>query len=236
MKIKKERKFVDQKAQTAIEYLLLLTIAALIVFASFNTFFSPGGRVQNGLDLYFNKVGNGIMGNAPVLSTTSTVRSCAENTTSAACNFYASRCIWVDRYFKLPYVGGCQTAPFCADRSSNATCENQSSPDCKCRCTNTCSCYIYQDRESCAAQSNCAWFVEIRPKAAIPPCSQGLRCMYRSDLAYGDCDLTKPDGSNEQTYNYCCTNKVGGDLCNKEEGGELHYCPAMPICCWQYSY
>lgn len=54
-----------QKGQTAIEYLLLLTICALIVFFMFKTFFSDGGRVRNGLDLYFNKVSNKVMGNAP---------------------------------------------------------------------------------------------------------------------------------------------------------------------------
>lgn len=55
------------KAQTAIEYLLLLTICALIVFVAFKTFFEPGGRVRNGLDLYFNKVSNKVMGDAPDL-------------------------------------------------------------------------------------------------------------------------------------------------------------------------
>jgi len=67
MKKTKQEKFMEQKAQTAIEYMLLLTICALIVFASFKTFFEPDGRVGNGLDLYFNKVSNSLMGPAPSL-------------------------------------------------------------------------------------------------------------------------------------------------------------------------
>ena len=51
--------------QTAIEYMLLLTICALIVFAAFKTFFGPSGRVRNATEIYFNKVSNGVMGSAP---------------------------------------------------------------------------------------------------------------------------------------------------------------------------
>lgn len=64
------KRFVLSRGQTAIEYMLLLTICALIVFAGFKTFFTPGGRVRNGLDLYFNKVSNSVMGPAPSLTTT----------------------------------------------------------------------------------------------------------------------------------------------------------------------
>lgn len=44
------------KAQTAIEYLLLLTICALIAFVIFRTFFSPGGRAREAALDYFNAV------------------------------------------------------------------------------------------------------------------------------------------------------------------------------------
>jgi len=63
----KQKKWISRRAQTAIEYLLLLTICALIVFFAFRTFFSEGGRVRNGLDLYFNKVSNKVMGPATSL-------------------------------------------------------------------------------------------------------------------------------------------------------------------------
>jgi Flp pilus assembly pilin Flp len=67
MRLRKEKKCMVRKGQTAIEYMLLLTICALIVFAGFRTFFQPGERARNGFDLYFNKVSNSIMGPAPVL-------------------------------------------------------------------------------------------------------------------------------------------------------------------------
>mgnify|MGYP001589023181 CR=1 FL=1 len=63
----KSNQLSAKNAQTAIEYLLLLTICALIVFVSFKTFFSPEGRLRNGLELYFNNVSNKVMGNVPVI-------------------------------------------------------------------------------------------------------------------------------------------------------------------------
>jgi Flp pilus assembly pilin Flp len=62
---KSSRGIFVKKAQTAIEYLLLLTICALIVFLALRTFFQEGGRVRNGLELYFNKVSNKVMGDKP---------------------------------------------------------------------------------------------------------------------------------------------------------------------------
>lgn len=56
------------RGQTAIEYMLLLTICALIVFTAFKTFFLPGGRVRNATESYFNAVGSSVMGNAPVVN------------------------------------------------------------------------------------------------------------------------------------------------------------------------
>jgi Flp pilus assembly pilin Flp len=70
MKTVDEKKKLIKTAQTAIEYLLLLTICALIVFAGFRTFFEPGGRVRNGLDLYFNSVSGNLMGDGASLDTT----------------------------------------------------------------------------------------------------------------------------------------------------------------------
>lgn len=61
-------KMFDSAGQTAIEYMLLLTICALIVFAAFKTFFGPGGNVRNATEGYFNKVSNSIMGSAPVIN------------------------------------------------------------------------------------------------------------------------------------------------------------------------
>lgn len=54
-----------RKAQTAIEYMLLLTICALIAFAGFRLFFQPGKRVRNGFELYFNNVSNALIGPSP---------------------------------------------------------------------------------------------------------------------------------------------------------------------------
>ncbi len=68
MSIERKEKRISRKAQTAIEYMLLLTICALLVFASFRVFFEPEGRVRNGLDLYFNKVSESVMGPAPELT------------------------------------------------------------------------------------------------------------------------------------------------------------------------
>ncbi len=54
-----------KKAQTAIEYLLLLTICALIAFVFLRTFFVPGGKVKESLDLYFCKIKDKVAGSAP---------------------------------------------------------------------------------------------------------------------------------------------------------------------------
>ena len=63
------------KGQTAIEYMLLLTICALIAFVSFRTFFGEPDQeplndaVKNPMQTYFNEVQDGIMGPAPNLPT-----------------------------------------------------------------------------------------------------------------------------------------------------------------------
>lgn len=62
-------KMFDSAGQTAIEYMLLLTICALIVFAAFKTFFAPGGNVNKPTEAYFNKISSNIMGPAPVFTT-----------------------------------------------------------------------------------------------------------------------------------------------------------------------
>ena len=81
--------------QTAVEYMLLLTICALIVFTAFNTFFSPGGRVRNVTEDYFNKVSSNIMGDEPVFTAiVPTGGPCG-----AACTSFG--------YSDCPVVGGC---------------------------------------------------------------------------------------------------------------------------------
>ncbi|HOD12052.1 MAG TPA: hypothetical protein PKO44_03020 [Candidatus Omnitrophota bacterium] len=61
-------KMFDSAGQTAIEYMLLLTICALIVFAAFKTFFAPGGNVNKPTEAYFNKISSNIMGPEPVFT------------------------------------------------------------------------------------------------------------------------------------------------------------------------
>ncbi len=53
------------KAQTAIEYLLLLTICALIAFVVFRLFFNEGGRAREAANQYFFKVQEGVVGDPP---------------------------------------------------------------------------------------------------------------------------------------------------------------------------
>ena len=50
------------KGQIAIEYLLLLTICALVFFLGFRTFFEDGGQVSDVSTNYFAKVQNAIVG------------------------------------------------------------------------------------------------------------------------------------------------------------------------------
>jgi len=59
------------KAQAAIEYLLLLTICALIAFFVFRTFFDEdeGGRARNVSEEYFTEVQNQLMGEPPSFDT-----------------------------------------------------------------------------------------------------------------------------------------------------------------------
>ena len=52
----------SKKAQTAIEYLLLLAVTAIIVFISFKTLLPKSGEISQA---YFNKTAAGIMGDAP---------------------------------------------------------------------------------------------------------------------------------------------------------------------------
>lgn len=97
MKKREQKKVIVKKAQTAIEYMLLLTICALIVFASFKTFFAPEGRVRNGLDLYFNKVSNEVMGSEPEFTTIATTGGpCGADCTSFTYNDCptADGCCW----------------------------------------------------------------------------------------------------------------------------------------------
>ncbi|MDD3374116.1 MAG: hypothetical protein PHY73_00100 [Candidatus Omnitrophica bacterium] len=50
------------KGQIAIEYLLLLTICALVAFLGFKTFFGEDGQVRDAATNYFVKVQNAIVG------------------------------------------------------------------------------------------------------------------------------------------------------------------------------
>ena len=52
-----------KKAQSAVEYLLLLAVVAVIVFVGFKTTILP--QTQQVSSGYFNKVANGIMGEPP---------------------------------------------------------------------------------------------------------------------------------------------------------------------------
>ena len=58
------KNFRNRKAQTAIEYLLLLTVTAVIVFIGFKTIVPRSGQVS---ERFFNKVANGIMDTPPDL-------------------------------------------------------------------------------------------------------------------------------------------------------------------------
>lgn len=58
-------KSFSRKAQTAIEYLLLLTICALIAFVVFRLFFNEGGRARDVANQYFLKVQEEIVGEPP---------------------------------------------------------------------------------------------------------------------------------------------------------------------------
>ena len=58
----KSLKSKSRKSQTAIEYLLLFTITAIIVFVGFRTLLPRMGEVSNA---YFNVASNGIMGQPP---------------------------------------------------------------------------------------------------------------------------------------------------------------------------
>ena len=55
------------KGQIAIEYLLLLTICALVTFWGFKTFFQEGGAVRDPMTNYFAKVQGEISGPVPIL-------------------------------------------------------------------------------------------------------------------------------------------------------------------------
>ncbi|MFA5059398.1 MAG: hypothetical protein WC676_02080 [Candidatus Omnitrophota bacterium] len=53
---------ISQKAQTAIEYLLIFALVAVIVFVGFKTILP---RTQQSANVFFNKVTDGIMGEPP---------------------------------------------------------------------------------------------------------------------------------------------------------------------------
>ena len=101
-----------KKAQTAIEYLLLFAIAAIIVFIGFKTILPKSGEVSTA---YFNKVANAIMGepfNAPAVAVSCdeiTDDDCRKRSRGVPCCF--DHCCygrWVNPYLycachKSPY-------------------------------------------------------------------------------------------------------------------------------------
>lgn len=52
----------NRLGQTAIEYMLLLAVVVAIILLSFPAFFP---RLENGTDIFYNRVAVGIMGETP---------------------------------------------------------------------------------------------------------------------------------------------------------------------------
>ncbi|MDP8266849.1 MAG: hypothetical protein P9M07_07915 [Candidatus Aceula meridiana] len=68
--MKKTSKRIFSKGQAAIEYLLLLTICALIAFFVFRSFFDEeSGRARQATNAYFTEVQNHLMGEPPDFDT-----------------------------------------------------------------------------------------------------------------------------------------------------------------------
>ncbi len=143
-------KMFDSAGQTAIEYMLLLTICALIVFAAFKTFFSPGGNVHSTTENYFNKVSSNIMGPEPVFtSNESTGGPCG-----AACtSFSYSDCPIADNCCSKYIEYSWQMNP--NDPSIGAGQCNVSSSECMFP-IDPANCDTYNSNECCVQDGLCA--------------------------------------------------------------------------------
>ena len=134
------------KGQIAIEYLLLLTICALVTFWGFKTFFQEGGAVRDPMTNYFVKVQGELMGDAPDLSGGYGVGPCGWGDELSCVNTPEKSCWWVKEY-------QCKT---CEENGYNGLiCKIDSDVGCVRKDDPSYANYCYPDMDVCHDERGC---------------------------------------------------------------------------------